>query len=208
MLARYSGTKKERLLSKWLSQYTNFIKQEETFRPQFLKRYKRGEIIMANLGYRLGSEEGGPHYAIVLDKQNSEYSDIITILPMTSKKPTSRPNKYTLDLGSEIYDKLYAKYMEKFHHSLKSIDISPKETPSGRTFTLSVSFDTTEADKVMDEINSMKEGSIALLSQITSISKMRIMKPKRTTDAFSGICLSSESLDLIDASIKSLYLGS
>lgn len=79
MLDRYSGSKREHLLASWLSEYSRYIKQEETFKPQYLKRYKRGEIIKVNLGYRLGNEEGGPHYAIVLNKNNSPYSDILTI---------------------------------------------------------------------------------------------------------------------------------
>ena len=53
----------------------------------------------------------------------------------------------------------------------------------------------------------MKKGSIALLSQITSVSKMRIIKPTRTTDALSGIRLSDDSLNAIDERIKKLYLG-
>jgi len=53
----------------------------------------------------------------------------------------------------------------------------------------------------------MKEGSIALISQITTISKMRIIKPQKNSDALSGICLSSESLDKIDEKILELYIG-
>ena len=59
----------------------------------------------------------------------------------------------------------------------------------------------------MSEIASMKEGSIGLITQITSISKMRIIKPTRTTDALSGIRLSDDSLNRIDAQILKLYIG-
>ena len=123
MLDRYSGTKRELLLSSWLSEYAKFIKQEETFKPQYLKRYKRGEIIMVNLGYRIGNEEGGPHYAIVLDKANSPYSGIVTILPLSSKKPTTQMNKFTIDLENEIYSKLYQKYLQKFSGCIKDVSI-------------------------------------------------------------------------------------
>ena len=53
----------------------------------------------------------------------------------------------------------------------------------------------------------MKEGSIALVSQITSVSKMRIIKPLRTTDGLSGICISEATLNIIDSKIKELYIG-
>ena len=64
-----------------------------------------------------------------------------------------------------------------------------------------------EHQKIIDEIKMMKEGSIALISQITTISKMRIIKPQKNSDALSGICLSSESLDKIDEKILELYIG-
>lgn len=205
MLNRYSGTKRERLLSSWLSEYAKYIKQEETFKPQFLKRYKRGEIILVNLGYRIGSEEGGPHYAIVLDKHNSPYSDTITILPLSSKKATTKSSKYTLDLGNEVYNKLHEKYLKKFNECIKDVSIVPIE--NSNKFKISVGIDTTDSDKVEKEINVLKEGSIALVSQITTVSKMRIIKPLRTTDGLSGVCVSNSILDIIDNKIKELYIG-
>ena len=205
MLNKYSGTKRGYLLSSWLSEYSRFIKQEETFKPQFLKRYKRGEIVKVNLGYKIGCEEGGPHYAIVLDKQNSIYSDNLLILPLSSKTETTKFNRYTLDLGNEIYEKLQEKYLQKFNECIK--DVSAEFSEDQKTIKLSVKVDSSEADKVQEEIDSMKAGSIALISQITTISKIRIIKPKRTTEALSDICVCSETLDKIDKQIKELYIG-
>ena len=47
----------------------------------------------------------------------------------------------------------------------------------------------------------MKHGSIAYVHQITTISKQRIFR----TPILSGIRISSESLDLIDEKIDSLF---
>lgn len=207
MLDRYKGTKREYLLASWLSEYCRYIKQEETFNPKYLKRYKRGEIIKVNLGYRLGSEEGGPHYAVVLDKKNSQYSDIITILPLSSKKETTKLNEYTLDLGYEIYTSLERKAKKVFSQSLKNVKINPPVAKPGQEVEISFDFNKKEVDAIMSEIASMKEGSIGLITQITSISKMRIIKPTRTTDALSGIRLSDDSLNRIDAQILKLYIG-
>lgn len=207
MLGRYSGTKRGKQIASWLSQYTNFMKQEETFNPRFLKHYKRGEIIMVNFGYRLGNEVGGPHYAIVLDKNNDMGSGTITVLPLSSKKENTKINPYKLDLGDEIYQKLNEKAQIAFSNCIKEAEINPPIVTAGQNFTISIRIDETEMQAVMSEINSMKKGSIALLSQITSISKMRIIKPTRTTDALSGIRLSDESLNAIDNHIKQLYLG-
>ena len=207
MLNECPDEKHRYLLSCWLSEYSQYIKQERTFKPQFLKRYKRGEILKVNFGYRLGAEEGGPHYAVVLDKANSPYSDIVTVLPLSSKKPTNKPNKYTLDLGEEIYLLLKYKADNAFSRSITNISISPNPATPGQEISVSVEIDYSKTQAILDEINTMKEGSIALISQITSISKMRIIKPLRTTEALSGICLCSDSLDKIDSRIRDLYLG-
>lgn len=52
----------------------------------------------------------------------------------------------------------------------------------------------------------MKSGSIALVGQIKTISKIRIYDPKTNDDVLSKIKLSSETLDKIDDEIKNLFL--
>ncbi len=61
-------------------------------------------------------------------------------------------------------------------------------------------------DKVEKEISQMKNGSIALINQITTISKQRIYNPKSDVDVLAGIKLSNNSLDLIDEKIKKLFI--
>ena len=58
--------KKASILSYWLDDYMRMLKKEETFNPRKLKRYKRGEI--------------------VLTKNDSKNSPIITIIPLSSVK--------------------------------------------------------------------------------------------------------------------------
>lgn len=62
-------------------------------------------------------------------------------------------------------------------------------------------------DKISNEISRMKSGSIALVDQITTVSKIRIYDPLYYKDVLSGIRVSDEILDLIDDKIKELYLG-
>ena len=61
--------------------------------------------------------------------------------------------------------------------------------------------------RVESEIRKMKKGSIALINQITTISKIRIYDPKTDHDILSGIRLTNESLDKIDAEILKMYMG-
>ena len=63
-----------------------------------------------------------------------------------------------------------------------------------------------DLQKVQQEINKMKVGSVALIGQITTISKIRIVDPVNIHGALNGIKLSSTNLDLIDDKIRELFL--
>ena len=56
------------------------------------------------------------------------------------------------------------------------------------------------------EIRHMKEGSIALVNQITTISKMRIYDPRNHGGVLYGISLSEESMEKINQKVKELYI--
>ena len=60
--------------------------------------------------------------------------------------------------------------------------------------------------KMSKEIGRMKTGSIAVVDQITTISKMRIFDPKTSYDVLSGIRLGDKELDLIDEMVKKLFI--
>lgn len=60
--------------------------------------------------------------------------------------------------------------------------------------------------KIGQEISLMKEGSVALVNQVTTISKMRIFDPRNIKGVLSGISLSAESMDKINQKIKELYV--
>lgn len=63
------------------------------------------------------------------------------------------------------------------------------------------------SQKIESELTQMKKGSIALINQITTISKQRIYNPKKDMDILSGIKLSNEKMNLIDEKIKKLFLN-
>lgn len=95
--------KKANLLSYWFEDFTKYNLAEKTFNPKLLKKYKRGSIIKANLGFNVGNEEGGLHYCIVIDKSNALSSGTLTVIPLTSIKENKKYNSTTLNLGDEIY---------------------------------------------------------------------------------------------------------
>lgn len=190
-------------LAFWLEDYVRFLNFEDTFDPTYFKRYERGDIIKANLGYNVGNEEGGLHYCVVVDRNNLRSSGIITVVPLTSYK--GKETHYTsVFLGNEIYKNFKKKYdtlMLQLSAKINSISIktSKEELQSALDdFAFLQSMD--------DEIAKMKKGSVALVSQITTISKQRIYNPQKKRDILSGLKLSESSLDLINNKIKELYI--
>ena len=78
--------KKANLISYWIKDYVKMIGFEEKFEPKKNIAYKRGNIVKISFGFNIGSEYGGLHYGIVLDKHNSHSSPVVTVIPLTSAK--------------------------------------------------------------------------------------------------------------------------
>lgn len=229
-------SKRRDLLSYWIRDYVRFLQKEEIFDPHKLIRYKRGSIVKAHLGYRVGSEEGGLHYAVVLDVKNTQSDKTVTIIPLTSVKPTTDLENLPparLYLGDELYQKLTAK-LEKAVNEANTIKKSLLKDLDGLDLFLNtISQDSPDYDtqcaqarvktdiikqqlevwkkkeyhslKVQEELSQMKRGSIALISQITTISKIRIYDPLYPSDSLNKIRLSEESLNLIDEKVKKFF---
>lgn len=219
----YKVKSKSDKLCYWLEDYIKFLSFEEQFNPTSLKRYKRGEIIKVHLGYNIGSEEGGLHYAIVLDKEDSVYSPVLTIVPLTSVKPNfdlARLRKGEVFLGNEIFTNLISKVslhekllrddIDDVQKCIESIDAASQDANT-QIEALRSRINSTEISmklilKMKKEVLKMKVGSIALINQITTISKIRIYDPKTNHDVLSGIKLSNERLDSIDIHIANRYI--
>ena len=58
------------------------------------------------------------------------------------------------------------------------------------------------------ELQKLKKGSIALMEQITTVSKMRIYKPKNENDLLYGIKYSDGVMDKINEQMKKLFIFS
>lgn len=189
--------KKANLLSYWFEDFCKYNLAEEKFNPRLLKRYKRGSVIKVNLGFNVGNEEGGLHYCIVLDKSNASSSGTLTVIPLTSKKENKQYNNSTVNLGNEIYLNL-KKICDNAYLNQKILDSNPQKSD----FDINLKY----FEKLQNEILKMKKGSIALISQITTISKQRIYDPKTSFDILSNLRVSNHTLDLIDTKIKELFI--
>ena len=208
--------KKANNLSYWLSQYSTSIGFEDEFNPRKLKKYKRGDIVKVNLGFNIGNELGGLHYCVVLDNNNAMASGNITVVPLTSSKNNKIYHQSTVNIGEEIYVSLKRKLdlsNKKFSEEASEIiKLKPniysfnEQQQEAFSFKLNKAMDDLKfIDKLAKEIDRMKHGSIALVGQITTVSKQRIYDPQTYKDIMSGIKLSANSLTLIDNKLKELF---
>lgn len=197
--------------SYWLKDYSMYLKQEETFKPLYLKDYKRGDIVKVNLGYNIDKELGGLHYCVVLDNKNSKAFHTVTVIPLTSIKSGKEYSFPNIVLGNELYKSIKEKrdsfesivFMEASKIISKS---NTKKIGSSNVMQLhNIIEDLKLLSKIEEEIKGMKAGSIANVNQIRTISKMRIYNPRKNKDILSGIKLSEESLLLIDTAIVKAF---
>lgn len=200
-------------ISYWINDYTNYLRREKKFDPTRLIKYKKGDIVKINLGYRLGSEEGGLHFGVVLDVNNSKRSGVITIVPLTSQRPGRNIHPDSVPIGKEIFASIISK-----HDTLKrKLDAEKEEL--NRLFSLDDSLDENEVKRLsqllekLDELSllkksilKMKEGSVALVNQIMTVSKMRIYDPTYSHDVLYGIRLSHTTIRDIDEKIMDMFI--
>lgn len=209
-------------LSYWIKDWTKFLEYEPCFNASRLRRYKRGEIVKVHLGYNVGSEEGGLHYCVVIEKDNSRNSPVLTVIPLTSiKQKTDLENLHPgeVDLGNELFTNLNSKIsftkkkveseLDDLINSSKELDdATPRETYDAifkKINKLEKEMDMFRRMKI--EVSKMKMGSIALVKQIRTISKIRIYDPKTNFDILSNVKLSNERLDMIDNEIIKNFTG-
>lgn len=204
----------------WLRQYIRYIKAEKTFAPSYLPRYKRGQIVLINLGFRLGIELGGAHYGIVLDNDNRKKSGLITIIPMISKKNRHfekglAPWEYELPMPISRF--IIEKAMKKLADTPRSLiydqiaeALKLKET----TGVDSSPIDIAVFDKMLEKqiapllafAQKMSKGSIVDTRQILTVSKLRIITPVKASDELTDICVPEEFVTEICKMITKNYI--
>lgn len=201
--------KKSMLLGFWIKKYVTLIKREPKFAPKSLPRYKRGQVLNVDFGFRLGNELGGLHYAVVLDVKNDWGSNVITVIPLMSLKEHYKDNRYTVELPDGVYTALDNKLSGLIAQAREMVaeasrhDITAQEAKAKRDAARSI---ITSAENALDELKHLKLGTVANTCQITTISKLRLTQPLNTSDALYGVRLSNSDMDRIYAQLKNLYL--
>lgn len=208
---------KAALLYYWLRNYLRYIKQEETFNPKYFPQFKPGDIVKVDFGFGIGSEFGGLHYAIVLAPSNSKNSTV-TVAPLRSLKPAKESPKtlYKSDvyLGTELFTILLdrsGKMLDKcsaFVHEVENADRKAMTDKDIARFQKQLDEAKDLLDKhniIMKEVSRLNSGTVAIVSQIRTVSKIRIQNPRHSKDALYNMRVDKQATDKIRAVMKDLY---
>lgn len=93
------AAKKVLILADWIVKWGFYLQNESTFNPKEMKAYKQREIILVDFGFNIGSEFGGRHYAVVLERDNNPSNSMILVAPITSYDPEKGCHRASFDLG-------------------------------------------------------------------------------------------------------------
>ncbi|MBF0714538.1 type II toxin-antitoxin system PemK/MazF family toxin [Gemella sp. GH3] len=211
--------KKSAILTYWLKDYINFLNREKNFKPHFLPVYKFGQVVEVNLGYNLGAEFGGLHYAVVVSSNDNKSNPNLIIIPMSSKQ-SEKVYHQNLDIGKSFYDEFerkIAKLSNKAAEEVISLQnemdnnckttqdilrMSKKEKESFKQYLTEMKCKMDKAESIVEyckrciiKIDKMKTGSIILTNQITTISKMRVTNPIKIDDTLYDIILSDNIME-------------
>lgn len=188
--------KKSDLLAYWINDFAEYHDEEKTFDIAKSGIHSRGDIIKVNLGFNIGNELGGLHYCIVLNKYDNTRNGTLNVIPLTSRKDNK---KYTssVNLGKELYNVFKAK-IEKEKQKLQQIE---KIENIPINIQKIIKTEQKYIEKMENEISKMQKDSIALINQITTISKQRIFKDTVRRN----VKISNTSLDLIDEQIIKFF---
>lgn len=208
------GYKKGALLYYWLRDYKNYLGNELKFSPNYFPNFERGNIVNVNLGFNVGAEMGGLHYAIVLANSNRKNPNIV-IAPLTSvksDKDVSRLRPTELYIGEELFYMIKGKYTALRTSIPTEIKLLDEAAERGECVAdldkkikeLGLKIELLE--KTMKKLLVLKHGSIVVLNQIRTISKMRVVDPTDKYDILYGLKLSTPNLDGLDEKLSSIYL--
>jgi len=196
-----SEYKKSELLAYWIHDFSVYHDEERTFNIAKSGMYSRGDVIKVNLGFNIGNELGGLHYCIVLNKYDNTRNGALNVIPLTSRKDVKKYDSSSVNLGKELYnifqDKI-EKEKQKFQQILSKLEKIENIPISIQNI---IKKEQKYIEKMEKEICKMKKDSIALINQITTISKQRIFKDTVRRN----VKISNTSLDLIDKQIIKFF---
>lgn len=196
-----SEYKKSNLLAYWINDFAEYHDQEKFFDLTKSGVYSRGDVVKANLGFNVGNELGGLHYCIVLNKYDNTRNGTLNVIPLTSRKDNKNYDSSSVNLGKELYDIFLNKINKEKQKLCQILDELKKIKDIPINLQNIIEKEQKYIEKMEKEVSKMQKDSIALINQITTISKQRIFKDTVRRN----VKLSNKSLDLIDKQIIKFF---
>lgn len=165
-------------LENWLLKQSNILLKETTQAYKLYRVYRRGTILKVDFGVGIGSEMSGIHFAIVLSNYDNNKNNVLTVIPLTSKK-----GKFNLNLGYLINDTV----VDKFNKYIKKNSIK-----SNLINDLSVYY------------NKYYKTTYACCNLITTISKLRIIPGISKYDFIGKVKCSDLIMNIVDDEIRKI----
>lgn len=210
----------------WMYTYISYKSNESKFSPTYLPKYEQGQIIFVDFGCGIRHEFSYPHYAIVLNTKDRKKNDLLTVVPLTSKKEKHNTLKeWEHEISYPIKNLLIDKVLSDFNlYGDKYIQLRDKVIAFAKN---SSSLSKDEYAKrysalvdagvkeiyssnkdVMDFAEKMAKGTIVELNQIKTISKSRIIFPVKKSHALYDIKIHPADLISIHYALMShIILG-
>lgn len=210
----------------WMYTYISYKSNESKFSPTYLPKYEQGQIIFVDFGCGIRHEFSYPHYAIVLNTMDRKKNDLLTVVPLTSKKEKHNTLKeWEHEISYPIKNLLIDKVLSDFNlYGDKYVQLRDKVIAFAKN---SSSLSKDEYAKrysalvdagvkeiyssnkdVMDFAEKMAKGTIVELNQIKTISKSRIIFPVKKSHALYDIKIHPADLISIHYALMShIILG-
>lgn len=221
-----TNTKNFGRFKSWMHTYIAYKSNESKFSPTYLPKYEQGQIIFVDFGCGIRHEFSYPHYAIVLNTKDRKKNDLLTVVPLTSKKEKHNTLKeWEHEISYPIKNLLVDKVISDFNlYGDKYITLRNKVIAFAKNSS-SLSKDeyakrySALVDAGVKEIYSsnkdvmvfaekMSKGSIVELNQIKTISKSRIIFPVKKSHALYDIKIHPADLISIHHALMShIILG-
>lgn len=213
-LANTNTTNFERFKS-WMHTYIAYKSNESKFNPTYLPKYQQGQIIFVDFGCGIKHEFSYPHYAIVLNTHDRKKNDLLTVVPLTSKKPKHNKLKdweheITYPIQNLLVDKVtnnFNLYNTKYTELRDKIITLAKIAPSmdsdefalqySKLIEVGVNEIYSNNKDVMEFADKMSKGSIVEINQIKTISKSRIIFPTKKSHPLYDIKIHPSDLSII-----------
>lgn len=175
---------KHQLIMDWLRFYLSCIGNETSYNYSSIPYIRRGQVLLMRMGYNIHNEFRNTHFCVAI--RNSSYKNHnVTIVPITSKK-----HKYGIPIYTELSDCIEDSIREKERSSVWRPLRKLKPVLFG---------------EFLERNPKLGQDSYLLPENLITLSKSRLIVPRKNTHPLYGIKLSDNTLDKLDKEIIKLF---